>query len=351
MQHSSGGVLGFFAVAVLCLSSVCALASDDPGVANLKFFSGTSAQSIQGLSLSEGPLEVRVENQGSPDQKVVAILKGSFDRKDWALIGSRKLVIVSRSHNGKVSFSTAVPLTGRQTVLRLWGVGPNYNEFERAAVVISYPQFVRGSQAVSEIPSLGEHWNIGLGLTTISYTQTSFAGINEVALTPKILYQEPLSDNWDIGGSVFMTAATLSTSQSGVSASFLGVNARIGYRLPFIPSPFSLSIATGLYYTTMFTSGETFGFQNMIGPQVFPVLRLDLSHGNSMGAYFKYSPVTSPSSVGFASHEFATGLAYTHLLPGGHSVSVTFDYSYLQVNVAGASATSTNVTIGASYGF
>jgi hypothetical protein len=69
--------------------------------------------------------------------------------------------------------------------------------------------------------------------------QTGHAEFSEDAVTIKAEYRFLLfPPYWDLSVGSFFTASPLSTNQSGVDARFLGVNLRLGYRLPFIHEPF-----------------------------------------------------------------------------------------------------------------
>jgi hypothetical protein len=86
----------------------------------------------------------------------------------------------------------------------------------------------------------------------------------------------------------------------------------------------------GYYYTTMFVSPAAFGFENMTGPQLFPVIRRTLRNQDCILFYAKYSPVSSGSiSLQPSSREIAGGITYSHLLSNGHSIPFSLDISNL----------------------
>ena len=92
----------------------------------------------------------------------------------------------------------------------------------------------------------------------------------------------------------------------------MGLNARIGYAVPFVREPFRLNLMGGIYYTTMFTQLANFGFQNLMGPQVFPIFRVSTGPNSAVSVYLKYSPFGSGFNPSLASHELAGGLSYAY---------------------------------------
>ena len=350
MRWSLERVLGCLVICAYGFSAAPVLANESASFADLRLPPRESRNTILGLSFPEPQAGVRVEEEGTPNQKIIAILKGVFSREDWSLIVvDQGFLAHSKRTEATAPFSIKIPLTGVETAVHLSAIDP-HGHVQDETVVIVYPQFLSGSQGATEIPSLGKILTVGLGVTSISYSQTGFPDLSEIVLTPKITYQQPLKGAWDAGGSLYMTALPLHSDQNNMTAYFLGVNARIGYTLPMIPKPWTLSVAVGAYYTTMFTSGIGFGFRDLWGPQIFPVLRRDLTHGNIVSACFKYSPVTSGSSVGFSNHELAAAVSYIHLLPNLRSISGTLDYSNIQIRLPTGNASDSSITLGAAYG-
>lgn len=341
-----------FVFLVLLATPFCAASDDAISHSAQLRINPTRPFSIQGLGFFNATVPVEILKEGSPDQEIVATLKGRFKHGQWNLLGPDQNILSPMDpEEQKRPFELKVPLTSDRTPVHFISVGP-FGKVEEATVFIVYHNYVSSSEGANELPSLGGGWGVGLGVSSITYSQTTLPDLSEIALTPKVSYQHPLSHHWDLGGNIFMTALPITTNQSGVSAYFLGINVRAGYSLPIIPKPWTLSIAVGGYYTTMTSSGRDFGYRNMFGPQVFPVLRRSLGPKNMIGTYFKYSPVTGGGSpFNFSSHELATGLSLTHLLANRKSISFTLDYSQITVQISPIVATNTAITGGASYGF
>jgi hypothetical protein len=164
--------------------------------------------------------------------------------------------------------------------------------------------------------------------------QTGHAEFSEDAVTIKAEYRFLLfPPYWDLSVGSFFTASPLSTNQSGVDARFLGVNLRLGYRLPFIHEPWEFHIFGGAYYTTMFVTNNAFGYRNELGPQLFPTLRRFFKNGDGISVYFKYSPVTSGfSALTSSNREIAVGGSWLLRLRNQHLVSFSLDYSNVSLD-------------------
>jgi hypothetical protein len=102
------------------------------------------------------------------------------------------------------------------------------------------------------------------------------------------------------------------------------------------------------------TLPTTFGFQNLMGPQLFPVVRYQLKNGNSISTYFKYSPV---SSGGISlnnlsgSREIAAGLTFSQRLKNQHYLPISFDYSDLKSVIEDVPVAVNSVNFSVGYTF
>lgn len=174
--------------------------------------------------------------------------------------------------------------------------------------------------------------SLGLLYTIISYQEAGLPDLNETALTLKAGVSRSLSRSWEgtLGG--YFTALPIKNDQS-TAARFAGANLRVG----FTPSPTArtkLTIFGGAYYTTMFVSGDAFGFKNMSGPQIYPVLTHELSSQTQLSTYFKYSPVSkSFSEFSLGNREIAGGLAVTWKKQNSKTISLGVDLADIKLTV------------------
>ncbi len=194
--------------------------------------------------------------------------------------------------------------------------------------------------------------SIGLGLTSISYNEEGVAPYSSLALTAKGSVRYVLvPSKWDLGLSGYLTAIQLSKTPD-VGVRFFGLNARAAYVLTPDTTPWRVSIAGGLYYLTMMVEGNAFGFKNLGGPQIYPEARWTFENGNALSLYAKYSPVANNFSLtSLSNREIATGIAFIHPLENGHSVSATFDYSNVELDINDVTISSHTLTFGIGYGF
>jgi hypothetical protein len=326
----------------------------------LALFSGKSheawadvQESIPGLFVDVQHIQVRTENEGYPSQRIIATLSGTFQRVNSSLNDfENKPLLLAVSENVKRPFSIEVVLTSQRTSVPFIAVDP-YGHVQKETIYLRCPQFEGRVTAAAEVPSLGSRFGIAVGLVHFSYSQTALTPFDETALSLKGSYQHPLSQSWDLGFNAYTDVISLSSSQPGISASYFGMNARVGYALPIHSSKWSVSVAGGFYYTTMFTSGLAFGFRNLFGPQLFPITRYALSTRDTLSLYYKYSPISPNFALSFSSHEQAAGLIWTHALPKRKTTSITLDFIQDSVNLAtaGLQSNTNSVNLGFGYGF
>jgi hypothetical protein len=144
-------------------------------------------------------------------------------------------------------------------------------------------------------------------------------------------------ERWEWGITGFGTLLPFGGAGTGLTdpaLRFLGVNARIGYRLAQNPRGVSASLLTGLYYTTTFSAGSRpFGFSNLVGPQIY--LMLSTTVGGAarppvLGIYGKFAPVSDSLGLGSLSNrEIAAGIFWRMMLGNGHPLGLGADWSQL----------------------
>jgi hypothetical protein len=313
-----------------------------------------------------------------------AVLEGSYTREEWSLVYETQ-----RIGTRKDMFRVEIPLSGDRTEFDLVAIGPKGN-LERETLVVDFEEFVDIQKDPTAGPRKKFNWNLGLGFSYILYSDDrgdpsspDLTSVNELALTVKTAANYWLKYGvLDLGVSAYATVLPLfSSGQARASSSataetlskpkisFLGVNARVGYKIGAVKAPWSLTIAAGMYFTTMYqttkftTSGQGFGFTNMAGPQLFPVLRKDLGPGRFWSAYLKFSPVSQNFGLqSLSSHEIGAGGAYG--IPMGKSnapLALTADFSRAQLKLFTDRGTTTTlddttvsikvttITLGVSY--
>jgi hypothetical protein len=133
-----------------------------------------------------------------------------------------------------------------------------------------------------------------------------------------------------VGG--YFNLLPVSSRGSEEALQFLGLNLRVGYRLPLPWDRLTLQLFGGVYYVTTFYPGDLMGFKDLAGPQVYPVLNWRISGDWSFFAYGKYSPVQTgfAQAPDFANNELSAGGGFrwrTH--------SLQLDYSQIHVNFSG----------------
>lgn len=145
-------------------------------------------------------------------------------------------------------------------------------------------------------------------------------------------------------GDVSLTALPLQSNLTGISATVLRINGRLGWAVPLPRNPFSLNLMAGVYSTNMFVTQNRFGFTNLIGPQIYPVLHWASYSENFVplivSLFFKFSPITdgrSPLSV--SNREVSAGATFRipvkdrfDFLKHGYEKALTFKFVYARLD-------------------
>lgn len=278
------------------------------------------------------------------------IVEGKFDRDGWNLISGSKWLVDSGAK--KSLFRYEVPVKGATSTINLVAIGP-MGEIEKEAVVVEISDREGAEVSSRQEPPRRFNFNSSLGYTNLAYSETDIESYSMHGLTAKLGVQYLLAPPaWDLGFSAYGTVTPLSDNQADVDARFFGVNLRVGYSLPFVPEPWKVSLMAGSYYTTMLVTDRAFGFKNMAGPQVFPVVRRAFAGGSSVSSYFKFSPIMNGLSIlAFDHREIAGGLGYVRPLKNGHPLIFGLDAADLKLALGEVTIHSRSLSFSVGYGF
>lgn len=217
-----------------------------------------------------------------------------------------------------VDFTLQVPLTAETTEVQLSMV-----DARGAIKKFTGTVTIQDWHTLNPQPE-GRKWAIipALGYALYRYTESTVGTLTISGIVAKVSASYRLGERFDASVSGSLTVLPLTNTDSSRTTRFLGVNARLGYKLPFLKSPWAFYIKGGYYFTTMWVSPADHGFSNMNGPQIYPVLTRVL--GKGLGhVYLKYSPVATLDLL--ANREIAAGLGYHFAVKPGQTVSIELD--------------------------
>lgn len=194
----------------------------------------------------------------------------------------------------------------------------NYSELAAPAKKVNLPASTASSASAPNGASLS------LGPTLILHSESQEPGYTAINVTLKGAFTRSfLHPRLILSASAYMTAYTLASSLPDLSVRYLGANLRLGYSALSPQSPWQISVSAGLFYGTMLVSPANFGYKNLLYPQVYPALTRRLSDRNTLGAYFKFVPLSeSLLAVNLREREWAVGLFWDRAL--GESKALTF---------------------------
>ena len=164
---------------------------------------------------------------------------------------------------------------------------------------------------------------------------------------PSALYK--YNSKWEASANSYFNFLTLTSSQPD-SIRMLGVNGRVGYVIHKPLSPWRFILNGGWYYVTTFA--ESVGFENLSGPQAFPMVRYSISETQSAFGYFKYSPIAnSLSLLDLNNREIALGGGYSFPWKN-RSWTAAIDAAFLSVeNFNGVSNSVDSLSLSLSLNF
>lgn len=306
---------------------------------------------IQGLLWKAGPVRV-IRTKGFREAMVQ--LGGFFQREGWQIYFSDLPLPVNREGE----FSLLVPITLNRVSFSLKAVGPTReSQTENFEIVVNVP-----AREIAQAKS--EHWmerklrnlsaGASVGMSWVSYQQTSLSTVQETNLTPKLSLSYALSPRqWLLEGEAYLSAMTFSNPAStGKGLKFYGGDLRVGYQIPFENTPLALTVYGGFYLMSTFGTSYV-GYTGVAGPELYPALQYRFLSGALVSFYGKYSPIMNDLSIlGLSNAVLGGGAAYfSKPIEGGFLRGVLYglslELSRLKLEMTEVRTQVTTYTLGA----
>ncbi len=316
-----------------------------------------STPSIQTLQLNK-----TLPHKFLPNQRVSFTIRGQYPNPEWTLLveveGIEKVTRPVEVREDS-AFELEINMGEDSEKFGFIAIGPA-GEIERQNCKISREGLNGEGIAVAKPKIKPTRWDLGLGQTWSSFSETNRPSVSQLSLTGKAAFHYAIEDTlWGIGASAYGTILPLLQSPSNLAAArFLGINLRGSYRLSertkWTPGGFTLATSAGWYYWSMVVSDLSYGLKYVFGPQVF----VSGSHPTPYGTlqiYTKFAPLSTGGVPSLGDAELAIGASHTvprewELIFLPEKTSITFDLSTLSVDttIPKRSVTLTTVSLGLS---
>jgi hypothetical protein len=281
---------------------------------------------IQNLELSEAKLPVTMIFRDQKFRPLVQVpLK--FIRPGWTLLIQGK-VPLTKTKDPEI-FNIYAYLNGRINEMQLVAIGPNKEE-ESERIFIIAPEAQE-----YEVISPWDAVRFSLGSSLLSYSQSGFSNYNAwTGLLGAQVHSPEVGAKWGGLAELYMTVLTFESSQELAPQYAQGYLAGI-YFLPWQPSsPWRLQVLAGLDYSTMYSNGATFGFKDLISPDIGFRGRYILNKDSDYLMEARYAPLSS--SDFFDQRGFVLGISKSWILKNLHRAELGFRYLDFTYNYEGA---------------
>jgi hypothetical protein len=254
-----------------------------------------------------------------------------------------KLLVVDQKEKEKEvilngnKFAIDVPLAAVTTAVLFRAVSSKGITEEIVTIHFpSLPEFLsveRTKRQESDDTQEPKSYNIALGLTSFSYKEGTQLSYSATAPTLKASYESTLSNpDWNFEISGFLTLFDTVKNLPNTQARLLGIDLRVGYSLPFLQTPWKVSIVGGLGFFTMFVTENAFGLTSFIAPEIFPTIRRTIAPGQAVFGYVKYVPTSEGFGLfSWREKELGLGAGFEFLWDNQHPMTVTLDLSDFSV--------------------
>ena len=280
-----------------------------------------------------------------------ATLRGKFVRPDWSLIYKYSAGLESARIQADGSFEMTIYPESAHTSITLKAIGP-LGEIETTEATFVIHNWNQLERAWHEPPPKAFGFTPSLGITSVSYSQTESDDYSGILLTGKLAYGKSFDRSpWSLSANAFASLLPLQSNQSEVRVRFVGLNARIGYVLPFPSRVWKASLMAGAYFSTMFVSESVFGYKNVSGPQLYPTLQRYFNNGDIGSAYLKYSPISNAFGfLNLSNRELAAGIGWLHSF-GPRKLLLNLDLAHLRFLLNGTEIQNRSTTLSIGVGF
>ncbi len=314
---------------------------------------------VAGLQFSSLPISLFFGRDTEGKSMVLCEVKALYTQPlDWNLVLTPSQRIPPTQTKVRADrtreLTWLIPLREKKTLVQFFVVSP-IGDAQFTSVQVTVDAWEELSRLFTE--GRGSPWSFSflLGTTSISYSQTDVPSLNQIDLTGKVgasfawggsaLQPRP----WSMGLISYFTIFPLNTTpDSSYRAWYFGANLRIGYTW-FLAKGWALGLHGGAYYLSLFPTAQSYGFQNLSGPQLYPTLAKKWSDRHASTIYFKFSPVNQNFAIlGIENREIAGGVSHSWQISQKWALLSSLDVS--QVQLAIDSVTIQDRTIGLSVG-
>jgi hypothetical protein len=298
---------------------------------------------MTGLELNARSFLVHVDRSHSIPRGYIT-LEGNFFLQDGALlIDGRKAETSSTGGFSRDIYVEALTQTVLFQSVSMTGM------VQSTQLRLSFPESREFKIFLSGVASERKDFvSVTGGFDYVNYTELGYIPFTEENFGIRGFYTRVLNRSISVNVGAYYSIP-IHSSQPGTSLSFFDLNGRFGYSPDSLSEPWKLTLfAGGNYFRTL---GSAFGY-DILGPQLYPYLERTFKSGNSMNAYFKFSPLMGTGSpFTLSNREIAGGVGYSYRLKSGHPMNFNLDYSQINFEYQGLSVSQSIASFSVGYGF
>lgn len=306
---------------------------------------GKEASEARPFEMDSTEFEVGLADDTTAVPEVVLTLRPTWDH--LSIICNKR---PARATEGTQELRVPVLLTGERTAVHIEAVDIK-GMVHHVRYEIHFPEFAEFQKEHSSSSKKKWTWVNAVDVTPLSYVETGKSAFSQIGLTYRTTFDYSFgSKGWMAGFLGYYTLLALSSNQTGIAARYLGLNLRAGYQLGFVKDPWVLTLLGGYYYTTMSVTNDAFGYRNLGGPQLYPVLSRAVGPRDRLSLSLKYSPIFNRLSLlSLENREIAAGLTWSHGFANGHKLITSVNYADLALNFGGVDIRASSISIGLGY--
>ncbi|MCM2279787.1 MAG: hypothetical protein NDJ89_17065 [Oligoflexia bacterium] len=282
-----------------------------------------ATSSISGLILSEpGSVEIDAQwHDGKP--RFVAHLRGTYQRPGWSLVYNESENLAASPEEGPRPFDFTIPIRSESQSVLLLAIGQT--RMESLSLEIRFREWPGLESRLSRELALKPI--VSLGASSIRYEEPGYADFSVVAALAKLAARYPIpAAAWELHLSASLAASLKEVNDAGrplFLAAELSLDARV-----LESDRWRVLLRGGFRYANMIVRADAFGYDRLLHPQVFPVVRGTLANGDMLEAYAKWAPLGKAAALLNAEErEIAFGMSWGRVLRSGTPVTVSLDFS------------------------
>ncbi len=262
--------------------------------------------------------------------KTVATFAARFERKGWNLFIGDSWTY--KADQKSMTFSFDIPIENIITSFKIHAIGPG-GEIEVEHILVEVPKWKELLSSERQDFNKRSYLVTTLGYTTLVYREDNHPTSDKTFVNLKLEYQLPF---WNLAISSRYGFMPIDATNTSEGTTFIDVDLRSGYTLPFLGFPWKMGVGAGVYYSNIMENKVTVGYKDMLGVELNYSLQRMFRNGDLFTLFLKYSRDKQGIDLAWykqlkINHPFIFKIDYEKIKTEYNSINISSKAFYLNI--------------------